>query len=695
MKKICFSRYLFLFILHFSFSILHSFSQDTTSIRISVDARIREDAVLLRWGATTPMAWQQTNRYGFRIERYTVLRDRQVLPQPEKNILAAEFKAQPVKDWEKIATDDDHAAIIAQALYGEEFEVTGGDVSGVARIINLSQQLEQRFAMSLYAADRNFEAACMAGWGWRDTEVKAGEKYLYRVIPLVPPDIMVIDTGYIYTGPDDYEPLPQPLDLAAVFGDHSVMLTWNYDMMNGVYNSYYVEKSTDGERFERLPGLPVSNLNNRSGKTAQRMFFSDSLSNNTQIYYYRIRGLDAFGETGPSSEAVSGKGQTLLVYVPHITRAVIDEQGVMELEWEFDERGNELISGFELNRSVQANNGFTVVQENILPVQRKTEFGDLLPVNYLTISAIPKSGLPTVSFPVLVQPLDTVPPAVPLSFTGDIDTTGVVTLKWAVNKEPDMLGYKVYRALRKGDELLPLSDVAHTDTVYRDTVNLYNLNAHVYYTVVAVDMRYNQSPATALLELAKPVLIPPSSPVITGYRVTEEGVLLEWVNSPDETVTEHRLYRQAKAGPDSSLVLLQRFTENTVQTYTDIQTEPGIRYRYTLTAATANGLESLPSPPLTASGNRESIQEITRFEASLDKKNKKIKLTWSDNLKEVKIYELYKSANGQLPTLWKTVSVPLKEQVDEDIRQGNYMYLLRAVYRNGKNSKSKSITVKW
>jgi hypothetical protein len=641
------------------------------------------------------MAWQQTNKYGFRLERYTVMRGGKALSQPEKRIIAEQIKAQPLEKWESIAVSDDYAAVIAQALYGETFELSGGNPQSLTQIINLSQQLEQRFAMSLFAADRNFEAACMAGWGWKDTEVSAGEKYLYRIIPLTPPSVMKPDTGLVYTGTNEYEPLPQPQELAAVFGDHSVMLTWNYETMSDVYNSYFIEKSEDGVHFERLPGLPFSNINNRGEKTAQRMFFSDSLSHNNITYYYRICGVNAFGETGPPSEAVSGSGRDLLTFVPHITRAVINDRGTMELEWEFDERGNDLISGFELNRSIVPNDGYVTVQRDIAPALRQITFADLLPSNYFTVSAVPKNGAPSVSFPVLVQPLDSIPPAVPVSLAGNIDTTGIVTLHWAANKEQDMLGYKVYRSLRKGDEMLPLFDLAWQDTVYRDSVNVRNLNTRVWYSVVAVDMRYNQSAHSELLEIVKPVLVPPSAPVFSAYRITEAGIVLEWINSPDETVAEHRLYRRVKNAPDSAEQLLKRFDGASVQTYTDADIEPEVRYVYTLTAACDNGLESPPAQPLTVFSNLKNNRDIARFEAAVNKRDGRIKLTWSNNLNEVRMYELYKSVDGQPPTLWQTPPATATEITDENVQAGNYLYLIRAIDANGKNSKTKSVTVKW
>ncbi|WOC53132.1 hypothetical protein BPO_p0049 (plasmid) [Bergeyella porcorum] len=47
--------------------------------------------------------------------------------------------------------------------------------------MNKSQELDQRFAFALMAADLDFKVAELAGWGYVDRDVKPGEKYLYSI----------------------------------------------------------------------------------------------------------------------------------------------------------------------------------------------------------------------------------------------------------------------------------------------------------------------------------------------------------------------------------------------------------------------------------------------------------------------------------------------------------------------------------
>lgn len=205
---------------------------------VMVKARAQKDRVLLRWAVSEPVAWKLANKYGYIVERYTVLKNGTINTKKEKKILSVTpLKPKPQQAWSGIVQQNDDAAIIAQALFGEDFEVSGGN-SKLAKIVNQSDELNQRFTFSLLAADRSFEAAKMAGWGLIDSAVQKGEKYLYRVYTAVPKEKQRIDTSGIYIGVADYEILPQPKDLYGVYGDKSVMLSWNYKLLKDIYTTY-------------------------------------------------------------------------------------------------------------------------------------------------------------------------------------------------------------------------------------------------------------------------------------------------------------------------------------------------------------------------------------------------------------------------------------------------------------------------
>jgi uncharacterized protein len=652
-------------------------------------SRAKKNSILLRWAVTTPAAWSVSNRYGFRIERYTVLRNNKMLAVPEKKVLSeVPVRPRPLEEWEPIVKGNNYAAVMAQAIYGKDFEVTGGPGTGMAKMVNKASQLQQRFAMSLYAADNSFEAAKYAGWGWEDSTARWNEKYLYRVISAVPDSLMHIDSASAYIGMGSgYQPLPTPGAVGAIFGDKTVMLSWDYATLKSYYNSYVVQRSDDSSKtFHPLSGLPVANLNNKEKKPSGRMYFTDSLKDNHTRYQYRVVGISSFGEEGPPSPPVQGQGRQLLAFVPHIRKGIVGKDGWMNLQWEFDSAGNDLISGFMLSRSATAKGEYHPVADHISPQQRQFSFGPVTHSDYYTITAIAREGASRISFPQRILLVDSVPPAAPSNVTATIDTNGVVTVQWAANQEPDLLGYRILRGVKKDEELAVLTSKPWEPNQFRDTVSLKMLNDKLYYAVVALDQHYNRSPKSAIVEVKKPDRIPPVSPVITAYKVMNAAVRIDWVNSTDRDVAAHELYRK---GNDSSgqPLLVARFTDTT-RTYTDRKTMAGRTYTYYLLAIDSAGLHSPPSPAVSVSLPADPAgHSIRSLDSYVDREHRYIELSWSDagtgtGLRE---YQLYRGSGHQAVSLWKVIPASERRRVvDEGVTVNTkYEYGIRAIGRDG------------
>lgn len=649
------------------------YSQDTVSV--AVRSNVRKDMIQLRWAATTSQAWYYTNRNGVIIERYTLVRNGKPLAEPEKKILAAEpLKPHPLNDWEDIATSNNYAAIIAQALYGEGFEVSGG-TKGIAEIIALSQEQEQRYVMALYAADLSYQAALFAGWAFDDRDVKAGERYLYRIIPAGDNTGKHIEAGSAIAGLDDYRELPKPIEFDAMFGNATVMLTWNYALLEHFYNSYFVERSEDGKNFRRLTSNPLTNLTGDS-----RMFRADSIENGKK-YYYRIAGVTPFGEQSPYSDTVQGQGRLHLIYVPHIVKAVPDYKGNFDVSWDFDESGNSLLSHFELQRSDTDRGEFVTVIPDISPKKRSVMYKNPKPENYLRMAAIPKEGEPSFSFPFLLQIPDSIPPAVPSGLQGYADTTGTVFLKWNANTDNDILGYRIFRGQTAGEELIPLTDIAVKDTAFVDSVSIRNLNAKVYYAVSALDRRYNQSATCKILEITKPLLIKPSPPFITKFEATDEGIKLEWVTGKDESLTSFLIYRGLNRA-DSAIA---EISDVNSKKYTDRTVDGGTTYYYAVSSKNSGNIQSDMSPETSVKAKyiKEKEEKIKKFSGKRTDNN--ILLQWQHNIGNVKTVMIYRKVNDNPMTKWKEVDVNTLQTTDMNVNENSvYEYLLVIKNMNGK-----------
>lgn len=664
--------------------------------QIVVMARPQQNgSIMLRWAVTTALAWRKLNQDGYEVKRYTVTQNQTTLPRPIEKSLGF-FKPQPLEEWMPQIETNDNAAVLAQSIYGESFDVEG--MNELSSIINLAQEQEQRFTWGLYAADQDFEVAQMAGLGYVDNEVYANEKYVYKVSPAAPDNVLSIQEGGVFIGLKDYEELPKPLDLAVVFMDGKTLLSWNYATHHQLYNSYYVERSEDGINFKSLNDLPLTSLNHSERTDPQRMFYTDSITNG-KTYHYRIKAKTPFGEFSPFSEVVSGKGEKLLEYVPHITnKHYLDERSVL-LEWEFLEEGNGHITGFELNKSNRADGTYKTVVKNIPPEARKVQYDGLDPTNYMTITAIGKNGGSRTSFPALVQPVDSVPPNKPKGFKGSIDSLGVVTLNWDPNTEKDILGYRIFKGNNKNEEYSQITVSPHQGTTYYDSVSVKSLNNKVYYQLIAVDQRFNMSEPSEILEIKKPDFVRPNQPVFKSYHIKEGKVHLTWAKSSSEDVVQHQLYRKEKDSVGWRLVhTLEESSGPSIASWADSEVEENRQYSYTLIAVDDSGLESDPSPPLTVVLPKATLYPPLEGVYGLaDREHNAIELHWkSYKLENASKIVIYKGLKAGSMNLLKEIPADATGIIDRKVKVNNeYTYLFRMVFQDGGVSGISTLDVKY
>jgi fibronectin type 3 domain-containing protein len=651
-------------------------TQDT--IKVAVRINVQKDKIQLRWAVNNSTAWHFTNRNGFLIERYTVMRDGKILDTPEKTVLTSSPLKPPVlNDWQKIAMQDQYAAIIAQALYGKDFEVSGGK-KGIGEIIGLSQQQEQRYALAMYAADLSYPAALFAGWGYEDKSVSKGEKYLYRIVPVGQNARTHIEVGMGYAAAADYENLPKPFDLNAIWNSGSVLLSWNYQQLIEQYNAYYIERSEDGSQFRRINRNPLTNV---SG--GDRIFFTDSIRNG-QKYYYRVAGLTPFGETGPYSDTIQGCGKNQLAYIPIIKHVIPRDKGGVDIEWTFDEVGNKSIKGFELQRSLNDKGNFETAIANISPEKRAIFHGEPLAESYYRIAALPLQGdEPVYSFPFLLQMPDSTPPSIPVGLKGTVDSLGIVRLSWTANTEADMLGYRIYKGQTEGEELVPMNDVAVRTNSFSDTVSLNTLNAKVFYSVTAIDKRYNQSRQCSPINLLKPLKVKPASPYIAKCEAEGRAIRLEWIPGSDETIKAYSVWRGESN--DEHLKQVCRIENPKDTFFVDTKISEGIVYKYEVRSINRGNKESDPSPTAYGRSNSSPAENlIKKFTGKHSDEG--IMLKWeltSNNFNTISIYR--KSATDTSFTLWKSPEILSRELLDSTAKQNTvYEYMLVIKDQNGK-----------
>jgi hypothetical protein len=171
-------------------------------------------------------------------------------------------------------------------------------------------------------------------------------------------------------------------------------------------------------------------------------------------------------------------------------------------------------------------------------------------------------------------------------------------------------------------------------------------------------------------------------------------VTLNWVNSADEDIAAHILYRKAAA--DSSYSIVQQFTGKSYNTYTDTIRGAAGTYSYYIAAKSEGGLTTASEPLGVTVAVATGALQLTRLYAYPQPEQKRIEVVWDDEMKQVVNYQVYKSSGTGAMTLYKTVPAGQKGLYDTGIQVNTtYQYAVMAVLASGAYSEMKKVSVNY
>jgi len=644
------------------------YAQEWQEPPLRVRTEIHPSKVLLRWIPTDVKTWEQLNQYGVRLERLTIHRSGTSIEPPQSITLADTLRPQQSNELKQLVEKYPIGGVIAQAIWGKDFEVGIAEENQLLKAMALNEAATQRFLFSLYAADLCFPVAKAVGWGYLDSTIVSGEKYLYRITPLVPnklykPTLFLVD-------PSEHSMFPAPIALTVNFEGNVAKLSWDFNSLAAIYPNYIVERSDDSIHFVPISDQPITRLGETEGVWTPISYIDSVAFNRT--YYYRVAGLTPFGTRGEYSPVVQGNSYQPLTYTPLFTNVETTPNGGAVFEWEISNEAEPLIAGFDILNSPD-NNQYTVVANNIPPTTRTYKLAQLSERIYYKIAAKAKRGNATESFPILVQLIDSIPPQTPTGLRATVDSTGRVNIEWEANTDTDLLGYRLFRGENADEELRPMNDVAIRENQYTDSVSLYSLNANVYYAVAALDKRYNLSALSSPIAISRPNKIPPIAPVITAVRQEDNGCRIHWLVSPSAKLQAMELYRK-ESGTDS-LQLVVRIEDTTLREYQDKNGTASPFVDYCLRAQGENNLFSDMSAPYRVQ-TRPARSKQRKTHLRLSSHDEGVLIEWKTEVNDIIAVQLYKEdAAGQLFLLYE--NLPLEGTLlDKNTRQGHNTYLL-------------------
>lgn len=657
---------------------------------VALLASPKKDKVLLRWAPNHHILWKKANALGYTLERFVLYRDGKQLPQPEYKLLQEGCKANNEQWWENamqdsLVADYDWLCVAAQALYGKEFEMIDEKQNPMMQMVYKTREQENRFSFAMFAADQSPRVSKAMGLSYTDTDIKENEMYLYRVYPT---NLNIkVDTGYVYTGVADYQPLQKPLGLHAKVDGKRALIVWNQFLLSTVYNAYMVERSDDGgNSFHSISESPIVLTYGDNGDIPMDMMKPDFLPELLKEYQYRIYGRTAFGEKGPNSDVVKVTGKPQYRIGFEDLNQQVNDSGEVEIQWTLDSVGEQYVKNMQVLRAGSSTGNFKDVSGELNGKARYFVDMEPLSTNYYKIKATGVNDDNFCSVPLLVQLQDSIPPAPPVNLQGRIDSTGLVHLSWNPGKEKDINGYRVFRSNFLIDEFSQITKVHIRDTFFVDSINLYNLTPKIYYKVAAIDQRFNQSELSEALLLQKPDTISPVPPVFSNYEITDEGISLSWVHSFSVDTKYEKLLRKSKESILCDTIAYFSITDS-ITAYFDKSAKKGITYHYCILAEDAGKNQSPAEKWLQAEiaddGFRSKLQGVNA-EAKVNEGHVLIK--WKATNENVVQINIYRATEEKALKFYRFIQNQSEFKDVEVELNTHYQYRLQAMYKDGGKS---------
>ncbi len=646
---------------------------DSLVFNIKARAINHDGKIKLRWAPDDPYAWKLLNRHGYRLERYTIMRNGKALDQAEKKVIAEKQLPAPEQKWIN-DTANKYAMILLQAIHGETFK-TEQESRGTGSMISQIRENEARYTYGLLSADMSFRSAQLAALAYTDDNIDTSASYFYKIVPLLPPEEPGCDTGTVFIHGNDYIQYLPVQHIVGETTEHAALLKWNAEMYSGTYTGYIIERADDSLHYERINDNIFVPVKGKMKFRDDHCIFADSLPSKDKKYFYRIRGLSSFGITGPPSEPIALKARPMLKGKPAITSARVAGDSLVRIEWKFAGQGTDSVSYYLLHAE-RPDQYFE--RKMKLDRSMKTAFIQNKTTMYYKIEAVDKHDYHYYSNTEMVQMMDSLPPAPPINLKGSIDTTGMATIKWAASKAADIEGYKLFYANDPDHEFSQLTGHIIKDTTYQYRTNLNTLTKNIYIKIRAMDHHFNPSGFSKILLLKRPDTIPPAAPGFT-IHIDSLPVSIQWEASFSKDVSDYKVMR--KVSGEKDWLPVKKISAKKDFIYKDSTIKQPGEYAYMVIAVDSAGNRSQNAKPfhvnIPASMFKKGMPDI---KYNVDKEKKQIVFAWQgNNIKKVMIYK--RIAENPL-TLYKALPADHNKFTDKAVNPGiQYAYRFRFAYQ--------------
>lgn len=667
--------------------------QDTSmhNPKIQLKGIFTGDSVILRWAPDTPEGWIIGMKNGYMVERLEIDKNHEPVSK-WKTLTSQPLKPFSIKKWKSIFkkdTSDIYGMMAAESLYGK-YQGRGQEIKpkSAGEIILEAQDFEERFLICLISADLSALGAKGMAWRWCDKTAKKGKIYIYNVYCQQKDinEVSLESSAVEINTAKSYNPVPIITKFEEKERQVDILLDREYHQK--LFTAFYFEKSIDGGKtFMKMNRAPYFNpLADQNGiGNKDYIVFVDTLQQNYQPALYRVRAVSPFAILSPYSDTIKAMGRDKTPPpAPDSIKAKMLKNGTMEIKWIINKPVDDL-NGFLIGRSKKPYKNFDLLFDDPLPADTRyfiDKNPNTLSPNYYSLFTIDTAGNASMAKAVYGEYVDSIPPNPPLGLQGSIDSNGIVSLKWNMGQEEDLLGYHVYFANDSTHYWNNVSNNVVQDTVFSDSITLRSLTEKIYYRITALDYNYNVSDFSGILELKKPDLIPPAAPILVKWKNTENSIKLIYHKSHSEDVEYYKLLRKNKTGIWDTIHTY--YANNIPDTLFDNKLRPYTYYNYALIAVDDAGNESGIAYVLTVKTKAVMPKgKILSFDIKNDEKNVRISWEYKGNIDDY-IF-IYRAETGKKFSLLKSIKANKKSFIDKKVHQNiKYRYRLIAQTIRGK-----------
>ena len=583
---------------------------------IEVLARAYGDSIALRWAPSEYVPWKYLNGYGYDIFRGCVSDDNWSIDSIAYVRAWNRYKFQEV-----FAANDTLAGGAVECIFGEGTTLTNTNrhPGSAGSVLEVYEEQQNVFGFAMFIAEARPDLAKAMGLMYVDRDVKPGKDYLYFIKPHMADSVLRVGSGSVRVANTPYKADACTLEMTdSLTSVNSVSLTWPFS----TYSAFNIERRRQGEStwtvINTKPYISMS-MDFLDPEPAS-IFVDEDLQPGT--YYYRLRGLDSFGNwSAPSPEHEVVMPDLIPPTPPVIKHITIDRgEGVMSAAIDFhkdqvepdlvgyipfyqfnvaNEEGEEQDISTQTPDSVDISQGWVPLLKDRLVAPRDSSVTvDIsgLSSGMVTIAAVDTAMNMTYAMPMPIRIVDLVPPEAPSNLRTHVSVEGVVTLLWSPSPSLDTHFYEVFLAndtthqfmLAAGNQIL-------RDTVWRDTLSMQVNQAYKYYKVRAVDFSGNSSEFSPIHQCVRPNFNAPSECWSDSIWQDDDHVYTRWHLSPEKDVADYHLYRRLTNEKQCTLVQgwERKDIVGDVLVATDSPApQKSQRYYYAMTASNLTGVST-------------------------------------------------------------------------------------------------------